>query len=63
LIGFQAACTLRQPENAFSLFANAKAAEYHAQQIIGGKFACNFAARVLREAQVFGKQFKLVVAA
>ena len=53
----------RQPENKYSLFANAKPTEYHAQQIIGGKFACDFAARVLREAQVFGKQFKLVVAA
>ena len=43
--------------------ADTEARENHAQQIVGGKFACDFAARVLGEAQVFGEKLDLVVVA
>ena len=36
--------------------ADTEARENHAQQIVGGKFAGDFAARVLGEAQVFGRK-------
>ena len=45
------------------LFADTEARENHAQQIVGGKFAGDFAARVLGEAQVFGEKLDLIVVA
>ena len=44
-------------------FADTEARENHAQEVVGGEFAGDFAARGLGEAQVFGQQLDLVVAA
>lgn len=42
----------------YSLFSDAKTAEYDAKQIVGSEFTGNFAERLLRQAQFFGKEFK-----
>ena len=46
-----------------ALFADTEAAENHAQEVVGVEFAGDGVAGVLRQAQVFGKEFELVAAA
>lgn len=40
------------------LFADAKAAKDHAQQVVGGELACDGTQMVVRQAQLFGQQIQ-----